>query len=46
MDSQISNVRKIIKLKLFNLLKHSVSFDLQPQIINLLTNLGATEDEV
>jgi len=45
-DSQVSNVRKIIKLKLFNLVKHSISFDFQPQIINLLTNFGATQAEV
>jgi hypothetical protein len=45
-DSQIDNVRKIIKLKLFNLLKYSVSFESQQKIINLLTNLGCTQTEV
>lgn len=45
-DSQVNNLRKIIKLKLFILVKHSNSFDLQQQIRNLLTNLGATQIEV
>ena len=45
-DSQVSSVRKIIKLKLLSLLKHSASFDFQPQITTLLTDLGATQAEV
>ena len=45
-DSQVSSVRKIIKLKLLSLLKHPASFDFQPQITTLLTDLGATQAEV
>lgn len=45
-DSQVSSVRKIIKLKLFSLLKHPASLDFQPQITTLLTDLGATQAEV
>ena len=45
-DSQINNVRKIIKLKLFNFLKYSVSFESQQRIIDLLTNLDCTQTEV
>ena len=45
-DSQVSSVRKIIKLKLFSLLKHPASLDFQPQITTLLTDLGATQSEV
>jgi symplekin len=45
-DSQVSSVRKIVKLKLLSLLKHPASFDFQPQITTLLTDLGATQAEV
>ncbi len=45
-DSQVTSVRKIIKLKLLSLLKHPASFDFQPQITTLLTDLGATQAEV
>jgi len=45
-DSQVSSVRKIIKLKLFSLLKHPASLDFQPQITTLLTDLGATQVEL
>lgn len=45
-DYQIDNVRKKLKLKLFNLLKYSVSSDTQSEIMNLLTNLGCTQIEV
>ncbi|CAF3844169.1 unnamed protein product [Rotaria sp. Silwood1] len=45
-DSQVSSVRKIIKLKLLSLLKHPASFDFQPQITRLLTDLGATQAEL
>ncbi|CAF1109993.1 unnamed protein product [Adineta ricciae] len=45
-DSQVSSVRKIIKLKLLSLLKHPASLDFQPQITTLLTDLGATQAEV
>ncbi len=42
----MTSVRKIIKLKLLSLLKHPASFDFQPQITTLLTDLGATQAEV
>lgn len=45
-DSQVTSVRKIIKLKLLSLLKHPASSDFQPQITTLLTDLGATQAEV
>ncbi len=45
-DSQVTSVRKIVKLKLLSLLKHPASFDFQPQITTLLTDLGATQAEV
>jgi hypothetical protein len=45
-DYQIDNVRKKLQLKLFNLLKYSVSSDTQSEIMNLLTNLGCTQIEV
>lgn len=45
-DSQVTSVRKIIKLKLLSLLKHPASLDFQPQITTLLTDLGATQAEV
>ena len=37
-DSQVSSVRKIIKLKLLSLLKHPASLDFQPQITTLFQN--------
>ena len=45
-DSQVTSVRKIVKLKLLSLLKHPASLDFQPQITTLLTDLGATQAEV
>ena len=45
-NSYVSNLRKIIKLKLINFLKYSTSLDCQSQIIRLLTDLATTETEV
>ncbi|CAF0761186.1 unnamed protein product [Rotaria sordida] len=42
-NSQVTIVRKIIKLKLLSLLKHPTSFNFQPQITTLLTDLDATQ---
>ncbi|XP_071441914.1 symplekin-like [Hetaerina americana] len=44
--SQVSSVRKHLKLQLFNLLKHPASLDYQTNITTLLTDLGATYQEI
>ncbi|XP_046384169.1 symplekin [Ischnura elegans] len=44
--SQVSSVRKHLKLQLFNLLKHPASMDYQTNITSLLTDLGATYQEI
>ncbi|CAF3578437.1 unnamed protein product [Rotaria sordida] len=45
-DSQVTNLRNIIKLKFLNLLKYSISCNIQSQITTLLTDLGATQEEI
>ncbi|CAF3451513.1 unnamed protein product [Rotaria sp. Silwood1] len=45
-DSQVINIRNIIKLKLLSLLKYSTSYNIQPQVITLLTDLGTTQAEI
>ncbi|CAF2884736.1 unnamed protein product [Rotaria sp. Silwood2] len=45
-DSQVTSLRNIIKLKLFSLLKYSPVYNLQPQITTFLTDLGATQAEI
>ncbi|CAF0762345.1 unnamed protein product [Rotaria sordida] len=45
-DSQVTNLRNIIKLKLLNLLKYSISYNIQSQITTLLIDLGATQEEI
>ncbi len=44
--SQVSSVRKNLKMGLLQLLKHQASIDYQSQITTLLTDLGATQSEV
>jgi hypothetical protein len=44
--SQVSSVRKHLKLQLLNLLKHPASFELLSNITTLLMDLGATQSEV
>ncbi|XP_031566101.1 symplekin-like [Actinia tenebrosa] len=44
--SQVSSVRKNLKLHLMNLLKHPSSVEFLPQITTLLTDLGASQNEL
>jgi hypothetical protein len=44
--SQVSSVRKHLKMQLLNLLKHPSSVDFHNNITTLLTDLGATYQEV
>lgn len=44
--SQVSSVRKHLKLQLLILLKHPASMDFHTQITTLLTDLGATQQEI
>nr|CAD7410339.1 unnamed protein product [Timema cristinae] len=44
--SQVSSVRKHLKMQLLNLLKHAASIDYHNNITTLLTDLGATHQEV
>ena len=44
--SQVSSVRKNLKMQMLALLRHSASADFIPQITTLLTDLGATQSEV
>jgi len=39
-------VRKNLKMQMLTLLKHPASYELQTQITTLLTDLGATQNEV
>ena len=45
-NSQVSSVRKSLKLQMLAVLKHPSAADLIPQIASLLTDLGATQSEV
>ncbi|KAK3581424.1 hypothetical protein CHS0354_016286 [Potamilus streckersoni] len=44
--SQVSSVRKNLKMQMLALLKHQCSFDYLSNITTLLTDLGATQSEV
>ncbi|KXJ19127.1 symplekin [Exaiptasia diaphana] len=44
--SQVSSVRKNLKLHLMNLLRHPCSIEFLPQITTLLTDLGASQTEL
>lgn len=44
--SQVSSVRKSLKLQMLSLLKHPAAVDMISQIATLLTDLGATQSEV
>ena len=44
--SQVSSVRKNMKMHMLSLLKHKGSVDYITQITTLLTDLGATNSEV
>ncbi|XP_067941603.1 symplekin-like [Watersipora subatra] len=45
-NSQVSSVRKSLKLQMLALLRHPSAVDSIPQIATLLTDLGATQAEV
>lgn len=45
-DSQISSVRKQIKMQLLNILKQPSSFELQGVIIQILSDVGASHSEI
>lgn len=45
-NSQVSTVRKQLKLQLMFICKNPPSFDFQPQIAGMLANLGASNSEV
>lgn len=45
-DSQVSSVRKNVKMQLINILKHPASFEQQTTIVELLQYLGATSQEI
>lgn len=45
-DSQISSVRKQIKMQLLNILKQPSSFELQSTIIQILSDVGASNSEI
>lgn len=45
-NSQVSSVRKSLKLQMLAVLKHPAAVDMIPQIATLLTDLGATQAEV
>lgn len=44
--SQVSSVRKNLKMQMMALLRHSMSADFVPQITTLLTDLGASQHEI
>lgn len=44
--SQVSSVRKHLKLQLFLLCKHPIALGYAPQLITLLSDLGATPHEM
>ncbi|XP_060559831.1 symplekin-like isoform X2 [Ruditapes philippinarum] len=44
--SQVSSVRKNLKMQMLSLLKHKCAVDYLPNITTLLTDLGATQSEV
>nr|KAG5694599.1 hypothetical protein BaRGS_015012 [Batillaria attramentaria] len=44
--SQVSSVRKNLKMQMLALLRHSMSADFVPQITTLLTDLGASQSEI
>lgn len=45
-SSQVNNVRKQLKLQLFNILKHPASIDYHDNITQLLTELGASQADI
>lgn len=45
-NSQVSSVRKSLKMQMLALLRLPASYEYQPQITTLLTDLGATQSEV
>lgn len=45
-SSQVSSVRKNLKMQFINLLKHPASFEWRSLIIPTLTDLGATQNEI
>lgn len=45
-DSQVSSVKKHLKLQLINILKHPSSIDHRSAIVSILTELGCTNQEL
>lgn len=45
-DSQVSSVRKQMKMQLLNILRQPSSFELQSKIIRILTDVGASKSEI
>ena len=45
-NSQVSSVRKNLKMQFINLLKHPASFEMKSTIITILSDLGATSVEI
>lgn len=45
-DSQVSSVRKHLKMQLMNILKQHASYEMQSTITTMLSDLGATNQEI
>lgn len=45
-DSQVSSVKKHLKMQLINMLKNNASFEMHPTIMPMLTDLGASNSEI
>lgn len=45
-DSQVSSVRKHLKMQFLNILKHPASFEMQSVIIEILVDLGSSHQEI
>lgn len=45
-DSQVSSVRKHLKMQLLNILKQHASFEMQSTITTMLSDLGASNQEI
>lgn len=45
-NSQVSSVRKNLKMQFLNIIKHPGSFELQASIVQILSELGASNSEI
>ncbi|CAO1338910.1 unnamed protein product [Diamesa serratosioi] len=45
-NSQVSSVRKNLKMQFMNLLKHPASFEMKSTVISILNDLGSTQIEI